>query len=176
VELLDALDAAHADADDDADAIGLGGGIFSPTGPSAIWAAADRVLDERVHLLDLAPFDAILGREVADLAGDLVGKSSVAKRVIGAMPERPAMSAVQFFSTPVPRGVTRPTPVTTTRRAPFCARSSTSRGHARKGGIEESSCGRNAAREPIERRTSIDVGLRPRLVEGDLTLVAATRS
>src|SRR5688572_15186924 len=62
-----------------------------------------------------------------------VGKSLHSKRVIGPMPERPAMRAVQFFSTPVPRGVTRPTPVTTTRRAPLCARSSTSRGMLGRG-------------------------------------------
>src|SRR5262249_34855728 len=33
--------------------------------------------------------------------------------------DRPARSAVQFFSTPVPSGVTSPTPVTTTRRRPL---------------------------------------------------------
>src|SRR5262249_18105425 len=49
------------------------------------------------------------------------GKSDAGKRVIGPTPERPAINADQFFSTPVPRGVTSPTPVTTTRRRPpFC--------------------------------------------------------
>src|SRR5437763_823786 len=43
-----------------------------------------------------------------------------AQALVGPMPERPAISADQFFSTPVPSGVTRPTPVTTTRRRPFC--------------------------------------------------------
>src|SRR6266404_3771115 len=55
------------------------------------------------------------------------GKSATGKRVIGPMPERPAIRAVQFFSTPVPSGVTRPTPVTTTRRRPFCASFPTNR-------------------------------------------------
>jgi hypothetical protein len=32
------------------------------------------------------------------------------------MPDRPATNARQFLSTPVPKGVTNPTPVTTTLR------------------------------------------------------------
>jgi hypothetical protein len=32
------------------------------------------------------------------------------------MPERPCETASQFFATPVPSGVTKPTPVTATRR------------------------------------------------------------
>ena len=39
------------------------------------------------------------------------------KRVIGAMPERPASSACQVSSVPMPTGVTRPTPVTATLRS-----------------------------------------------------------
>src|SRR5258705_549034 len=52
-----------------------------------------------------------------------VGKSLASKRVIGPTPERPSTTACQFLSTPVPSGVTKPTPVTATRRRcelPFC--------------------------------------------------------
>ena len=64
-----------------------------------------------------------------------VGKSAASKRVIGPTPERPAMSAVQFFSTPVPSGVTRPdTRHDDPSRAVLCAVFHEPR-HARKGGI-----------------------------------------
>src|SRR3984957_17915031 len=45
------------------------------------------------------------------------GNSEASKRVISPIPDRPAIRASQFFSTPTPSGVTRPTPVTTTRRS-----------------------------------------------------------
>src|SRR3954468_22481175 len=44
------------------------------------------------------------------------GYSAVSKRVIGPMPLRPASRASQFSAVPTPRGDTRPTPVTATRR------------------------------------------------------------
>src|SRR6202030_4489422 len=43
--------------------------------------------------------------------------SEMSKRVIGPIPDRPAINASQFFSTPVPSGVISPKPVTTTRRS-----------------------------------------------------------
>src|SRR5438874_10863977 len=50
------------------------------------------------------------------------GRAEASKRVIGPMPERPATRLSQFASMPVPSGVTRPSPVTTTRRrVPFGA-------------------------------------------------------
>ena len=42
--------------------------------------------------------------------------SATVSDVMAEMPDRPATSFVQFSSSPVPRGVTRPMPVTTTRR------------------------------------------------------------
>src|SRR5206468_2536652 len=48
------------------------------------------------------------------------GSAEASKRVIGPMPERPATRLSQFASMPMPSGVTRPRPVTTTRRrVPF---------------------------------------------------------
>ena len=78
VELLDALQPAHPDADDHADPVGLGERDLQPDWSIAICAAADGVLDERVHLLDLALLDVVLGCEVADLTGD-------ARRKIGGL-------------------------------------------------------------------------------------------
>src|SRR5437870_5665655 len=50
------------------------------------------------------------------------GRAEASKRVIGPMPERPATRLSQFASMPMPSGVTRPRPVTTTRRrVPFGA-------------------------------------------------------
>src|SRR5437763_1365257 len=50
------------------------------------------------------------------------GSAEASKRVIGPMPERPATRLSQFASMPMPSGVTRPRPVTTTRRrVPFGA-------------------------------------------------------
>src|ERR1035437_7362058 len=46
-----------------------------------------------------------------------VGNPEASKRVISAIPDRPAIRASQFLSTPTPSGVTSPTPVITTRRA-----------------------------------------------------------
>ena len=45
-----------------------------------------------------------------------VGKSDTSKRETGPIPEWPATKACQFFSTPVPKGVINPKPVTATRR------------------------------------------------------------
>ena len=45
-----------------------------------------------------------------------LGNLLASNRVMGAMPERPARSAYQVSSVPMPTGVTRPTPVTTTLR------------------------------------------------------------
>src|ERR1019366_5147175 len=45
------------------------------------------------------------------------GNPEVSKRVIRPIPDRPAIRASQFLSTPTPSGVTSPTPVTTTRRS-----------------------------------------------------------
>ncbi len=41
---------------------------------------------------------------------------AASNRVIGPIPELPARQAFQLSSTPIPRGVTAPKPVTTTRR------------------------------------------------------------
>src|SRR3989338_5721747 len=45
----------------------------------------------------------------------VTGKPVVSKRVMGPMPERPAHSPDHVSSTPMPRGVSSPRPVTTTR-------------------------------------------------------------
>ena len=68
MELLDAADAAHPDPDDHPDPVGIGGRDLQPGLIHRHLRGRDGVLDERVHLLDLAPLDPILGHEVADLA------------------------------------------------------------------------------------------------------------
>ena len=67
VELLDARDAAHADADDHPDAVLVGRCDLQPRRVDRHARRAHRELDERIHLLDVAPLDEILGREVVDL-------------------------------------------------------------------------------------------------------------
>ena len=74
-------------------------------------------VDEEVALLDLFLVGVVERVEALDLAGD-------ARRVVGGVEagdradaaDRPSMRACQFSAVPTPRGDTRPTPVTTTRR------------------------------------------------------------
>src|SRR5436309_4530102 len=62
------------------------------------------------------------------------GRAEASKRVIGPMPERPATRLSQFASIPMPSGVTRPRPVTTTRRrVPFHALKARNASAARAG-------------------------------------------
>jgi len=59
------------------------------------------------------------GRNPFTSAANRVGKAEASKRVMGPTPDRPARTASQVGLTPMPRGVTAPRPVTTTRLAPF---------------------------------------------------------
>jgi hypothetical protein len=90
---------------------------------SIAWPAASMPIDdERIDLaLDLV-IDALVGIEAP---GMILGFTSQAmrhfwslasKRVIGPAPDLPAIRLLQVVSTSQPRGVTRPRPVTTTRR------------------------------------------------------------
>ena len=86
---------------------------------------ASRSATERLHLVCTAHLQTLLDEiegATAHLQIDALppamrdANASALKRLILRMPERPAISACQFFSTPVPKGVTRPRPVTTTLR------------------------------------------------------------
>ena len=113
----------------------------SPASSIAICAARDRVLDEEVHLLDVLAVDEALGLEVADLARDARRQ----RRGVEAR-DRPDAGAPgderrpSSRSVPVPSGVTRPMPVTTTRRrVPFVA---CKERHVQgaEGGVNEQAC------------------------------------
>jgi len=67
-------------------------------------------------IIILAMMIAVVGFIVLVERGERRIPVQYAKRVIGRMPERPAIKACQFFSTPVPSGETTPSPVTTTLR------------------------------------------------------------
>ena len=91
--------------------------ILRPLSSIAIGRGAHGVVDEEIHFLDLFGLDIIFGVEVRHFAGDTRGESvGIESGVILRIPERPAIKASQFLSTPVPNGVTRPRPVTTTLR------------------------------------------------------------
>ena len=57
-----------------------------------------------------------VGSQLLISPANLVAKFEASKWVIGPMPERPSMRPFQVSSVPMPTGVTRPTPVITTRR------------------------------------------------------------
>ena len=57
-----------------------------------------------------------VGSQPLTSPANFVAKFETSKRVIGPMPERPSRSPFQVSSVPMPTGVTRPTPVITTRR------------------------------------------------------------
>ena len=99
-----------------------------------------RELDEDVDLLDVLLLEVVQGIEALDLAGDPRREvRGVEVRDRARCRRRPAHSAVQFASVPMPTDESRPTPVTTTRlftrasatsswRAPRCTRWLPSRG------------------------------------------------
>jgi len=79
-------------------------------------AAAMGELDETPHLLDFFLFDILRGVESLDFSAIWQEKSAGSNWVIRAIPDLPARIASQEGSVPIPSGVSKPTPVTTTLR------------------------------------------------------------
>ena len=74
VVLLDGAQAADTDADQHADVIGIVFGDLEPRLAHRLLGGRDRVLDEGVHLFDVALFDPVLGIKIPHLAGDAGGE------------------------------------------------------------------------------------------------------
>ena len=74
VVLLDRAQAADADADQHADVVGIVFGDLEPRLAHRLLGRRDRILDERVHLFDVALFDPVLGIKILHLACDAGGE------------------------------------------------------------------------------------------------------
>src|SRR4029077_12761363 len=74
VVLLDRAQPADTNTNQHADIIGVLFGDLEPRLAHRLLGGRDRVLDEGVHLFDVAFFDPVLGIEVPDLAGDAGGE------------------------------------------------------------------------------------------------------
>jgi hypothetical protein len=83
-----------------------------PAWPVASWPASSAI--SCVSALALRPLEA----RKSTVPAMRVFRWSVGKRVIGRMPDLPAVRAAQFSSLPTPSDVTTPMPVTTTMGRP----------------------------------------------------------
>jgi len=77
-------------------------------------------LDEEIVPARLFLVHELCGIEALDLAGDPTGQVLTSKRVMRPTPDFPAMAASHDSLVPIPKGVTRPIPVTTTLRSTRC--------------------------------------------------------
>ena len=125
----DRVEAADAGADQHAGALPRLLGLGLPAGiPDGLGRRREPVDDEQIVLAQVLGLDEVVGLKApSPSAGTwpaiLAGRSSTSKRSIGRMPDWPAISRRHMTSTPQPSGVTRPRPVTTTRRFTRSSRS-----------------------------------------------------
>ena len=106
-----------AGSDDDADSGSILVGDLEPRVFQRHGGRRKREVDEEVEFLDLFLFDPILGFEALDLGPDMNREVRGVESRDGGHPAGTGSQApAQVGSVPIPRGETRPTPVTTTRR------------------------------------------------------------